>query len=154
MGRQRVAFAYMRVCVCGKQAEQMTAATFFHFPLRQQEGGMGGQVSRNQRPSSDLPFSYTCESSNAFAIRQGEEDRERERGGRGWLTYIIVWPKRWDRIAVECNAFCARGTGSTAKQPAVVVWFMMLFRFHVIRFQCARPARKDRKKLRTINRGH
>lgn len=43
---------------------------------------MGGQVSRNQRPSSDLPFSYTCESSNAFAIRQGEEDREREGGTR------------------------------------------------------------------------
>lgn len=56
----------------------MTAATFFHFPAKAEGEGGGGQVSRNQRPSSDLPFSYTCESSNAFAIRQ--EDGERGTG--------------------------------------------------------------------------
>lgn len=38
-------------------------------------------------------------------------------------------------------------------QPAAIFWFMMLFRFHVIRFQCALSSTgKDRKKSRPINR--
>lgn len=108
------------VCVCvggcgcvwdGVQAVQMTAATFFHFPQGCEgvgRGEGGWQVSRNQRPSSDLPFSYTCESNNAFAIRQqwGRETSQ---------TYIIVWPKRWDRIAVEMQ--CILYVQSRAPNP-------------------------------------
>lgn len=116
MGRQQAAFAYACVCgwVCVGWGTGWANDRCYLFPFSTRVRGSWArvgvwQVSRNQRPSSDLPFSYTCESSNAFAIRQQRGKRETSQ------TYIIVWPKRWDRIAVEMQ--CILYVQSRAPNP-------------------------------------
>lgn len=96
------------ICVCvwvggcgcvwdGVQAEQMTAATFFHFP--QGCGGVGrgegGGKFRAIKGRLAICHFHTHASRTTRSLFASSGERETSQ------TYIIVWPKRWDRIAVE-----------------------------------------------------
>lgn len=110
MGRQQAAFAYACVCVGEGWANDRCYLFPFSTRVRGSYRGEGGKFRAIKGRLAICHFhthaSRTTRS--LFASRGGRETSQ---------TYIIVWPKRWDRIAVAMQCILYEYVQSRAPNP-------------------------------------